>query len=382
MADMPGERPQGNGGAPAADSPGWGLAARSGAALVVANVSYWRTVAPLVRGELKRWRVRAGEIEDSALRQMALVKLDEEAFNAEAGAMLATFAPSSQRANVVETIVALQLLFDLLDGLGERPSHDPLADGERLFKVFTDALRGPQSDPGGHDPYLLELANAAAHGFTGLPSGAAVSDVALAAASRAAEAQVRMHAVAVAGLDPLRSWAEAKVAGSGLGWREFSAGAASSVLALHALAACAAHPDTTERRAVAVDRAYLPLCALLTLLDGVIDQAKDAARGEESYSSLFAEQRELSDALIRTTTLALRATEQLPDRTRHVMILTGVVAYYTSTVGARGSQARKIVQRLHEKLGPLGVPAIAVLRTWRLAKGLRSRGFRRPARGR
>ena len=47
--------------------------------------------------------------------------------------MLATFAPRAARAQVVEAIVASQLLFDLLDGLTERPSADPM--GERRAAV-------------------------------------------------------------------------------------------------------------------------------------------------------------------------------------------------------------------------------------------------------
>ena len=86
-----------------------------------------------MRRELRRWEQRALAIEDPALRALALEKLRGEGFHAEAAAMLATLAPRCHRQDVVEAIVALELLFDYLDGLTERPSGDPLGEGERLF---------------------------------------------------------------------------------------------------------------------------------------------------------------------------------------------------------------------------------------------------------
>ena len=61
--------------------------------------------------------------------------------------MLATLAPRAYRKGAVEAIVALQVLFDLLDGLTEQPLQDPLGDGERLFAPFA---RGAGSQPPGH----------------------------------------------------------------------------------------------------------------------------------------------------------------------------------------------------------------------------------------
>jgi tetraprenyl-beta-curcumene synthase len=352
------------------------LAIDAGAALVLANVRYWRTVAPLVRGQLRHWRRRAEAIEDGTLRDIALAKLDEESFNAEAGAMLATFVPANRRAIVVEAIVALQVLFDVLDGLSEQPSPDPLGDGTRLFEIFTAALAetGPSS-VGSSEPdgYLLDLSRTAAGALARLPARAAVAERARAGAHRAADAQVRVHAVALLGRPQLEQWAEAQAQGTGLKWREFAAGSASSVLALHALCAAAADPGTTPARAEMIDAAYLPICALLTLLDGLTDRERDERAGEQSFTALFEDPEELSCALVDTAALARRRTGQLEDEARHVMILTAVVAYYASTAGARSDHARPIVNRLQDGLRPLSLPTLVVLRTWRLAKRLRSR---------
>jgi hypothetical protein len=53
------------------------------------------------------------------------------------------------------------------------------------------------------------------------------------------------------------------------------------------------------------------------------------------------------------------------------MTLAGVVAYYTSAPAARSEIARPIAEQLQAQLGPLIIPTLAVMRTWRLAKRVR-----------
>ena len=62
---------------------------------------------------------------------MALANLREEGFNAQATATLATLAPREHRKSVVEAIVGLQVIYDYLDSLVERPLADPLGEGRR-----------------------------------------------------------------------------------------------------------------------------------------------------------------------------------------------------------------------------------------------------------
>jgi tetraprenyl-beta-curcumene synthase len=356
---------------------------RAAVALLMANVRYWRTVAPAVRIQLARWRVRAEAIPDPVLRELALAKLDGESFNAEAGAMLATLAPAARRGDVVEVIVALQVLFDLLDGLTERSSVDPLGDGERLFVVFIDAVRAPDRSDAVHTPdrrsaspdgrdggYLWELSSAASHALARLPGAAAVSQAATASAERAAEAQIRMHAASVLGIGQLRGWGEAQAHRTGLGWRELAAGAASSVLVLHALTAAAADARTTPAQAADIEGTYLLICVLLTLLDSLTDHERDTDAGEPGYISLYEDRQLLAKALTATADRAARQVRKLPHGAQHMMILTGVVAYYTSTSGARSELARPLVAGLHEALRPLISPTLAVMRAWRLVRAL------------
>ncbi len=345
--------------------------------LLLASGRYWGFVAPLVQKELRRWRRRALAIGEPQLRELALAKLDGERFNAEAGAMLATFAPAAGRADVVRAIVALQLLFDLLDGLTERPSQDPIADGQGLFSAFIAAVQGSEqtigSSPPGHDSYLQELSGAVHDAVGRLPSWDAVAEIAAAYAQRAAQAQIRMHATPLLGTAQLMHWAQAEAAETDLHWRELSAGAASSVLVVHALIAIAADSATSTAQAAEIAQAYLSICVLLTLLDSLSDGEKDAQAGEHGYVSLYDDPRQLTQSLAALADRAVSEARGLPHPARHTMILSGVVAYYVSAPGARGAFAGPYVTALRRGLWPLISPALLVMRCWRLARGFRGR---------
>jgi tetraprenyl-beta-curcumene synthase len=352
------------------------LLPRAGLALMLANARYWSTVAPVVRVELGLWQERARAIPDRALRELALGKLDGERFNAEAGAMLATLAPRAQRPDAVRAIVALQLLFDLLDGLTEQPLPDPLGDGERLFAAFTDALRPrplARAAVDGDDGYLQELSAAAAGALARLPARGSVIEVAMASAERAAQAQIRMHAAPALGIGQLREWARGQARGTGLRWRELAAGSASSVLAVHALIVAAADARTTPARAARIERAYLSICVLLTLLDSLVDERRDALAGELGYIGLYEDRELLARTLAQTAVRAAGQARELGDGAHHVMMLAGVVAYYTSAPDARGELVRPLVARLRRGLALPIAPTLVFMRAWRLARRLRAR---------
>jgi tetraprenyl-beta-curcumene synthase len=355
------------------------LAARAGAELMLANARYWRGVAPTVRTELARWTQRAQAIADPELRTLALSKLEDEGFHAEAAAMLATLAPRAQRSDVVEAIVALELLFDYLDGLSERSSPDPLGDGERLFGALIDAVAvpaavmhdSPDQPKRNDDGYREALSRAVAVAVARLPAAAAITDVAQRNAARSGQAQTRMHAAAQLGIAQLERWARVEAEGTGLGWRELVAGAASSVLVLHALIAVAADPHTTSEAAQRIAEAYLSTCVVLTLLDGLVDHEHDRSRngsGTPSYLSLYEHSDGLADTMAALARRAVAQAQELPDGARHVMLLTGVVAYYGSTPGAENGVAKPVVTRLRRELAPLIFPTLAIMRAWRSAR--------------
>lgn len=408
------------------------LVARAGLALLLANVRYWSTVAPIVRGELRRWERHARAIEDPELRALALAKLRGEGFHAEAAAMLATLTPRAHRRDAVEAIVALELLFDYLDGLTERPSADPLSDGERLFGALTDALSvgsaNNRNKPAlsGHLPtqrddlrsadggYLEELSSTVSSALGRLPATGAITQVARRTAVRSGQAQTRMHATAELGTEQVEEWARHEAKGTGLQWRELLAGAASSVLVLHALIAAAADPGTTPEEAGEIESAYLSTCVLLTLLDGLVDHEEDTQVGNGSpaggeggpageigdghdgippttggilslaslgYLSFYEDRDELAQTLSAATQRAAAQMRALPNGPHHAMTLVGVVAHYTSDPGARGELAAPIVERLQRQLTPLASPTLALMRGWRLAKRVRAGNRRAPRSG-
>jgi len=364
--------------------------ARAGLALVVANVRYWSTVAPIVRRELRCWARRAQAIEDPELRALALEKLRGEGFHAEAAAMLATLAPRRHRKDVVEAIVALELLFDYLDGLTERPSGDPLGDGELLFKAFSDAVVVPgagagkklELPPRSDDGYLELLSRTVSCALARLPAASAISEVAQRIASLGGQAQTRMHAASRLGTAQVEEWAREEADGTGLQWRELLAGAASSVLVLHALIAAAADSHTTGAEAEEIASAYLSICVPLTLLDGLVDHDRDMRSVEADrpgYLSFYGNPDELSRALTDATRRAAPRARALRHGPHHAVTLVGVVAYYASAPGARDEPAAPIVARLLAQLRPLISPTLALMRCWRLAKRIRT-GNRRAAR--
>jgi tetraprenyl-beta-curcumene synthase len=361
------------------------LAARAGLALGVANVRYWPSVWPLVRAELRRWELRARAIDDHELRGLALAKLHTEAFNAEVAATLATLAPVSQRKHVVAAIVALELLFDYLDGLTENPSGEPLRDAGSLFEAFTDALdpdaesgrdyyrHSSSRDDGG---YLDALSSAVRAAVAELPSSAAIQQSAARSAARCAEAQIRIHAEPRLGAAQLQEWAEREAQGTGLGWRELAAGGASSVLTVHALIAAAAAPLATREEAAGIETAYTSICVLITVLDSLVDYDEDMRDGEPGFIRFYEDRDQLAATLSDVAGKAMAMARRLPNGAHHVMTLAGVVAYYTSAPGASSEVARPLSLRLQRELAPLIYPTLAVMRAWRLAK----RGRRRLAR--
>jgi tetraprenyl-beta-curcumene synthase len=356
------------------------LIVRTAIALLVANARYWPTVAPAVRSQLHRWEQRARKISDPALKALALQKLHEEGFNAEVAATLAVTSPSAYRGRVVQAIVAFEVMYDYLDGLTEQLVSDSLGNGRQLFSAFTDALAldthagrdyyhyHSQSGDGG---YLDELSATVRASLAELPAAAVIIDVAQQAAARCAETQARAHAVARTGTEPLERWAMREAAGTGLRWNEYLAGAASSVLTVHALIAAAADRNTKPEQAVAIDRVYLSIGVLTTLFDSLIDYQGDMNTDKLGYIRYYDDHDLLARRLAGIARNAVADARNAPNEAHHVMTLVGVVAFYASAPTATSEVARPVIEHLSRQLRPLIGPTLAVMRTWRLAKKLR-----------
>jgi tetraprenyl-beta-curcumene synthase len=350
-------------------------------ALALANIRFWPTVAPLVGVQFKRWEQRAHMIEHPALQALALAKLREEKFNAEVAATLATLAPREHRGVVVEAIVAYEVMYDYLDGLTERPAVDPLRTGHDLYRAFTDAISldampaddyyvscHRQADDGG---YLRDLVKVVRGALASLPSAGVVSETSERAATRCAEAQIRAHSVQRLGTAQLERWAVSEAAGTPLGWQTFLAGAASSVLAVHALIAAAADERTTSEQAAEIDTIYLSICALSTMLDSLVDYDRDLQAGQAGYIRYYEDRDLLVGDLAGAARRAVEHARPLRNGPHHAMTLVGVAAYYLSAPTAGGELAQPVAQRIRAELEPLFTPTFAVMRGWRIAKRIR-----------
>lgn len=357
------------------------LAQRAHAALAVALARYGQDIGPTVRSDLAAWSRRAHRIDDPRLRALALGKLAGEGFNAEVGAIFATRAPRAARVGVARGIVALELLFDLLDGVGE---DSGACGGVRdTVAVFAGALDAPGDgiDPDGDDPdadgttgagaalasadpYVRELAGVARAVFAQLPAHAAVAPCARRVAAQAAGAQERIHSPA-GGLAGARAWARPRARGTGLGWRELLVGSAAWVLALHALLAAAADARTTAADAAALASAYLPLCATVTLLDAAVDRERDRASGTTGYLAAYDSPEQACAAAAAMAALALARLRRLPSAAHHHAMLAGAVAYYATDPRAAEGFAGAMVGAVGRELEPLLDPALSVMGAWR-----------------
>jgi tetraprenyl-beta-curcumene synthase len=356
--------------------------ARAGLALARSHARYWTSVAPLVRSQLRRWEARAADIPDPLLGGLAREKLRDERFNVEVAAMIATIAPARHRARSVQAIVALQIMYDYLDGLTEQPMAEPIRSGLQCAQAFIDsvavfeqpagdyyALYGGEGDRG----YLGELVDTVRGGLRELPAIDAIANVIPKTLARCAEAQVRIHAIARAGQEgkeQLARWAIAEADGSDLECREWLFGAMGSVVAAHALIAAAADEQTTRRQASELDSLYLSLCVLTTALDHVVDHERDILEGEQSYLQLYASPQELAGEVATVAARVLEHARTMPDGPHHAMILAGVVAYYTSQPSATSEVARPVTEHIRGELTPLITPTLATMHAWRLAKRL------------
>ncbi|MGN6557997.1 MAG: DUF2600 family protein [Solirubrobacterales bacterium] len=356
--------------------------ARAIAAMARANLRFWPTVLPRVQHGLRQWEQAAERIPDDRLREIALAKIVEERFNTEVAATLATLVPRQHRSAAIDAIVPLQVMYDYLDGLSEGPAADPLANSRNLFSAFSSSLtldsdaqadfyaNSPQRDDGG---YLERLVRACRTAFARLPSATTVRPVALEAARRCGESQSRTHAVGPLGVGQLLTWATEAAQGTDLTWWEYTAGGTASILCVHALIAAAADPLTTAGAAARLDRAYLYVSAISTLLDSVVDSGRDLEDRGHSFIGYYADETAAAEGVGKVIARAAEEAGGLPHGAHHQMTAAGVAAYYLSAPTAVTPPGPAIRRRAAAELGPLLTAALGVFGLWRRGKAIEGR---------
>jgi tetraprenyl-beta-curcumene synthase len=342
---------------------------------------YLLWILPRVTLELAHWRTGAQRIPNPALRRLALQAISKRG-NMEGAALFAVLAPRARRRETVRALVAFQTAYNYLDTLAEQPSHDPRSNGRRLHEALLVALGGvapesahadyyahhPHKDDGG---YLTELVDTCRSAFLTLPSHAAVSEAAWAAAARIVAFQSLNLTLGQGGHDALERWARLQTPqSSGLHWWQTAAAGGSS-LAVHALIAASATPGLKSGQIAAIEAAYFPwICALHSLLDSLVDVEEDERAGQRNLLSYHASPQQAAFAMKVLAPRAAAAARNLPQGSRHAVIVTAMATYYLSSPQASTPSARPIARNVAAALGPLVRPAMALFKARRLAARL------------
>lgn len=366
-----------------------GKRAASAALFVRAARGYWTSVFPQVAHELGRWRERAGEIPDPALRAQALEALAKRG-NMEGAAAFATFAPRAHRAAVVRATVAFQTAYNHLDTLSEQlgPSGPQEAGG--LHEALLDALAcaGPgawtsprRSGESGHDyerqihpqkkkadVYLAALVEACQEALGQLPSYELVAP----AARRAAERVVCFQAFNGGELQAMEHWArilkgsraasDSTPADNDLRWWEAAASGGSS-LGVHAMIAAAAEPGIDQAQVDALEQAYFPwIGALHSMLDHLVDIEEDARTGQNNLIERYDSPAEAAQRMALLAERALGCARDLEPTHRHELIVAAMASFYLSAPEARLGEAAPVTRGVLDVFGDLARPALAIFR--------------------
>src|ERR1700761_8209106 len=345
---------------------------------------YWLGVFPVARTAQHRLLARAEAIPDPCLRADALTAHRDKAANSEGLSALAVLAPRRRRPQVVRSLVRYQLMLDYLDGVSERPSDDPLANGLALHQAFEVALdpTAPHTDyyshaaAGDDGGYLRGLIDGCRAPLAALPSSPAVRGALLRQARLCRESQALNHALRYMPVEAeLGDWsrrtsAEAELE-PGVEWSELIAAAAASSLSVGALLALAATPGASEADARQVEGAYFPWASgLNALLDSLVDLDEDPPDG--SHLRRYSSREHAVERLATIAAGARSRVSELPDGQMHEAILAAMGSLYLMHEEAWRPGREPISLAVYGALGPLARPALAVHLLRRPAKGGRA----------
>lgn len=307
-----------------------------------------------------------------------LGKLASESLVAEGAAAFAVLAPSRHRRRVVRAVVAYELLYDAVDGIGELAVSAPLRHNLAVHAALADALT-PGAPLRHHlgfasqlsdQAYLPALVERCRRALVRLPAHCVVLPALRRFAVRAAEAQSLNHAGACSGHVGLERWATAHADGDERWWE--IAAAASDPLGVFALVAAAADARTCPSDVAAIERAYFPpIGALVWLMESLVDQCDDARSGNHSYVAHYDSPQVAAARLGTIAARAAAAACPLRRGATHSALLSGVASLYLSAPEIEDDAAVAAAAAIRRALGwPVPV-LLVVLRTRRRLAGLR-----------
>lgn len=346
-------------------------------AFVQASLRYWLTVFPRVCGELARWRRRAHEIEDPALRCWALEALGKRG-NIEGAAAFAAFVPRRHRAAVVRALTAFQAVYNYADTLAEQPSENPVANGRRLHEALLVALdpNAPQPDYYEHNAhrdsggYMDELVHRCRRALATLPSYATLAAPARAAAGRIVACQSLSLGERSRAQIALRRWAhENEPAGEELMWWETVAAGGSSLVVFVSIA-LAADSTIDSQDVAAIASAYgSSIGALHSLLDSLVDRAEDAAIDQLSLVGCYDSPADAAARMGSIAARAVRCARELPGGERHAVLVAAMTGHYLSAAEASEPEVLPIASSVAAAMGALRRPIWLMFRIRQAAAG-------------
>lgn len=352
-----------NGSAPSASARLFATAARR----------YWLQVFPAGRAAQRRLLRQAEAISDPLLRRDALISHRQKGSNSEGLAAMAVLAPAPQRAALARSLVSYQLMLDYLDGVSERPSDDPVANGHclhRAFEVALDPDAAHEDDYYAHAAaredggYLMALIESCRAPLRELPSYPVARESLLRQARLCRQSQALNHAQHFAPLDAeIAAWAARTSAecelDAELEWWELLAAAAASSLGVGALLALASTPGVGEAEARRVEAAYFPWASgLNALLDSLVDLDEDPEGA--SHLRRYSSRQVAAERLARFAASARERVAALPEGETHEAILAAMGTLYLVRREAWQPGCEEISAGVLAALGPYARPALAV----------------------
>ena len=333
-----------------------------------------------VSREVDRWRALAQRIPEDALRDDALTAIGRKRANIDGAALFWTL-PRVRSRELLQLLVAYEILADYLDCTSERGAHGGTANGRQLHRALIEALDPdlevsdyyrfhPWAEDGG---YVRALVDTCRQICVRLPSYEAARPL-LHRAACLTQVLALNHEPDPRRRDALlRAWADEHFAGDDeLAWFEWTGGA-SAWLTILALLALAADPGRDAGEAKDTYAVYMPWVSLTgTMLDSYGDVAEDAANSAHSYIAHYASTDTAARRVAEIISRALDRAASLRTGERHVVLACCMVAMYLSTDSVRTPQTRALTQSLIHAAGPLARLLLPVLRGWRLIYGQRA----------
>lgn len=347
--------------------------------------------------EVRRWRERASAIPDPLLRADALGALERKRGNVHGAALFWTL-PDRRNRDLLQALVAYEVLADYLDCVSERGATRGLQNGRQLHLALAEAL-DPRVEISEHyryhhsaqdGGYARALVQGCRAGTRRLPSYERVQPSLADAASMSTVLALNHEPDPARRERGLREWAverwPAPPAAAGAGyaanepsWFERTAGA-SAWLTVLALLALAAEPERRargglfggdKRRDTARTYAtYLHWIAPLgAMLDSFSDIGEDAACGQHSYVAHYSSMEAAVERLDELVRRSLHEARALNDGARHVALAACMIAFYLSKDSVRTPELRASTQQLAHAGGPMVALLLPVLRLWRMAYG-------------